>query len=130
VSEPKGRGAAWTPPASQRGAVPPGPRSEGDEGRRHLKSAPEASGDDRASGRQSERKRRIGVYVCRCGGNISDYVDVQRVVDAVSGEDDVVVVRQAMFTCSDATQAEIEADITGQHLDGLVVASSRRSCTS
>ena len=71
----------------------------------------------------SERRRRIGVYVCRCGGNISDYVDVQRVVDAVSGEDDVVVAHQAMFTCSDATQAEIEADITGQHLDGLVVAS-------
>ncbi len=67
--------------------------------------------------------RRIGVYVCRCGGNISDYVDVQRVVDAAAGEDDVVVARQAMFTCSDATQAEIEADITGQHLDGLVVAS-------
>jgi hypothetical protein len=35
----------------------------------------------------------------------------------------VVVARQAMFTCSDATQAEIEADITAQHLDGLVVAS-------
>jgi heterodisulfide reductase subunit A2 len=69
------------------------------------------------------RKRRIGVYVCRCGGNISDYVDVQRVVDAVSGEADVVVARQAMFTCSGTTQAEIEADITGQHLDGLVVAS-------
>jgi NAD(P)H-dependent flavin oxidoreductase YrpB (nitropropane dioxygenase family) len=50
VSEPKGRGADWTAPASQRGAVPPGPRSESDEGRRHLKGAPEASGEYRASG--------------------------------------------------------------------------------
>jgi hypothetical protein len=43
-SEPKGRGTAWTAPASRRAAVPPGPRSESDEGRRRLESAPEASG--------------------------------------------------------------------------------------
>jgi heterodisulfide reductase subunit A len=68
-------------------------------------------------------ERRIGVYVCRCGGNISDYVDVPAVVEAVSADLGVVVARQAMFTCSDATQQEIIDDITGQHLDGLVVAS-------
>ena len=28
-------------------------------------------------------ERRIGVYICHCGGNISDYVDVERVVAAV-----------------------------------------------
>lgn len=68
-------------------------------------------------------ERRIGVYVCRCGGNISDYVDVPAVVEAVSAEPGVVVARQAMFTCSDATQQEIIDDIAGQRLDGLVVAS-------
>jgi heterodisulfide reductase subunit A len=67
--------------------------------------------------------RRIGVYVCHCGGNISDYVDVGAVIDAIKDEPDVVVAREAMFTCSDATQQEIIADIAGQHLDGLVVAS-------
>ena len=71
----------------------------------------------------SGKHRRLGVYVCRCGGNISDYVDVRRVVDAVAGEPGVVVARQAMFTCSDATQQEIIDDITSQRLDGLVVAS-------
>jgi heterodisulfide reductase subunit A len=50
-------------------------------------------------------------------------VDVPAVVEAVSGEPGVVVARQAMFTCSDATQQEIIEDITGQRLDGLVVAS-------
>ena len=25
-------------------------------------------------------ERRIGVFICHCGGNISDYVDVERVV--------------------------------------------------
>ena len=68
-------------------------------------------------------ERRIGVYVCRCGGNISDYVDVEQVVAAVEQEPGVKVARQAMFTCSDATQSEIVADIEGQELDGLVVAS-------
>ncbi len=67
--------------------------------------------------------RRLGVYVCQCGGNISDYVDVDRVVDAVKDEPGVVVARTAMFTCSDATQQEIVDDIVGQELDGLVVAS-------
>ncbi len=68
-------------------------------------------------------ERKIGVYVCHCGGNISDYVDVDRVVDAVKGEEDVVVARTAMFTCSDATQQEIYDDIQQLGLDGLVVAS-------
>jgi heterodisulfide reductase subunit A2 len=68
-------------------------------------------------------ERKIGVYVCRCGGNISDYVDVERVVAAVEDEPGVKVARTAMFTCSDATQSEIVADIEGQELDGLVVAS-------
>ncbi len=67
--------------------------------------------------------RRIGVYVCHCGGNISDYVDVAAVVAEVEREDDVVVARRAMFTCSDATQQEIVEDIRARQLDGLVVAS-------
>jgi heterodisulfide reductase subunit A2 len=68
-------------------------------------------------------KRRIGVYVCHCGGNISDYVDVGSVVEQISDSDEVVVAREAMFTCSDATQQEIAEDIREQNLDGLVVAS-------
>ncbi|MHB8919133.1 MAG: CoB--CoM heterodisulfide reductase iron-sulfur subunit A family protein [Desulfocucumaceae bacterium] len=67
--------------------------------------------------------RRIGVYICHCGGNISDYVDVERVREAVQSEPGVVVARTAMFTCSDATQQEIVQDIREQNLDGLVVAS-------
>ena len=42
--------------------------------------------------------RRIGVYVCHCGGNISDYVDVERVVDGIRDAGDVVVAKTAMFT--------------------------------
>ncbi|HTW09295.1 MAG TPA: FAD-dependent oxidoreductase [Acidimicrobiales bacterium] len=67
--------------------------------------------------------RRIGVYVCHCGGNISDFVDVGAVIEAVKDDPDVVVARDAMFTCSDLTQTEIIADIAEHGLDGLVVAS-------
>ncbi len=69
------------------------------------------------------RPRRIGVYVCHCGGNISDYVDVDKVIDGIRDAGDVVVAKTAMFTCSDATQTEIVADIEENDLDGLVVAS-------
>ena len=67
--------------------------------------------------------RKIGVYVCQCGGNIGDYVDVDEVVAAVEHDPDVVVARTAMFTCSDATQQEIIQDAHEQGLDALVVAS-------
>jgi heterodisulfide reductase subunit A len=67
--------------------------------------------------------RRLGVYVCHCGGNISDYVDVQAVVDAVKGESGVVIAKHMMFACSDAGQQEMEEDIAANDLDGLVVAS-------
>ena len=68
-------------------------------------------------------KRRIGVYVCHCGGNISDYVEVDKVVASLQSDPDVVVARTAMFTCSDASQQEIIQDIQEQNLDGIVVAS-------
>ena len=67
--------------------------------------------------------RRIGVYVCHCGGNISDYVDVDQVIANIEDAGDVVVSKTAMFACSDASQQEMVADIEGQQLDGLVVAS-------
>ena len=77
----------------------------------------------RPSESRDPKARRIGVYVCHCGGNISDYVDVQAVVDAVKDEQSVVVAKHMMFACSDAGQQEMEDDIAASDLDGLVVAS-------
>ncbi len=71
----------------------------------------------------TEQERRIGVYVCHCGGNISDYVDIDQVVAAAQEEAGVVVARQMMFACSDSGQGDMERDIEEQQLDGLVVAS-------
>jgi len=67
--------------------------------------------------------RRIGVYLCHCGGNISDYVDVAKVRDALKDEPDVVISETKLFACSDGTQQEMVTDIQDNKLDGLVVAS-------
>lgn len=69
------------------------------------------------------QKRRIGVYVCHCGGNISDYVNVQEVAEAVRNDPNVAVSRTHMFTCSDASQQEMIDEIQAEKLDGLVIAS-------
>jgi heterodisulfide reductase subunit A2 len=68
-------------------------------------------------------QRRIGVFICHCGGNISDYVDVAKVRDALKDEADVVVSETTLFACSDGTQQEMVQAIKDERLDGLVVAS-------
>ena len=73
--------------------------------------------------------RKIGVYVCQCGGNISDYVDVEKVVEAVEHDPDVVVARTAMFTCSDATQQEIVQDAHEKGWTRWSSPRARPSCT-
>ncbi|MBN2070443.1 MAG: CoB--CoM heterodisulfide reductase iron-sulfur subunit A family protein [Candidatus Krumholzibacteriota bacterium] len=67
--------------------------------------------------------KRIGVYICQCGSNISDYVDVEKVRDAVKDVDGVALAKITMFACADSTQQEMIRDIEDQNLDGLVVAS-------
>ena len=61
--------------------------------------------------------RRLGVFVCHCGGNISDYVDVEQVRENVENEPDVVVAKTHMFACSDAAQQEMIDDIREKNLD-------------
>jgi heterodisulfide reductase subunit A len=69
------------------------------------------------------QQRRIGVFVCYCGGNISDYIEVEKVREEVAREPGVVITRTHMFACSDAAQQEIVEDIKAAGLDGLVMAS-------
>lgn len=67
--------------------------------------------------------RRIGVFICYCGGNISDFVEVEKVRDVVENEPGVVVAKTHMFCCADADQQEMIESIRSEKLDGLVVAS-------
>ena len=67
--------------------------------------------------------KKLGVYICHCGGNISDYVDVEKVRASVENEEGVFLAKTTMFACSDAAQKEMVDDIKNNDLDGLVVAS-------
>jgi len=68
-------------------------------------------------------KKRIGIYICHCGGNISDYVDVEKVRQSVEHDDAVVLAKTTMFACSDSNQKEMVDDIKNYQLDGVIVAS-------
>lgn len=68
-------------------------------------------------------KERIGVYICHCGGNISDYVDVEELGRLFHKEDGVVVSKDVMFACADSNQKQMIEDIKEYNLDAIVVAS-------
>ena len=63
------------------------------------------------------------MYICHCGGNISDVVDVQKVAEEVTKIPAVKVARTNMFMCSDPGQEMILEDLEKENLDGVVVAS-------
>mgnify|MGYP001028544305 CR=1 FL=1 len=65
---------------------------------------------------------RIGVYICHCGGNISDVVAARKVVEAAAGLPNVVVARENTFMCSDPGQDLIAQDIRNEKLNRVVVA--------
>jgi heterodisulfide reductase subunit A2 len=69
------------------------------------------------------RKHRVGVYICHCGGNISDFVDVEAVKNVIKDHPGVSLVKTTMFTCSDASQISMVDDIKVNDLDAIVVAS-------
>ncbi len=66
---------------------------------------------------------KVGVYVCHCGGNISDAVDVEQVCAQARQVPGVVVARANMFMCSDPGQEMIIEDLKSGLVDRVVVAS-------
>ncbi len=66
---------------------------------------------------------KVGVYVCHCGGNISDAVDVEQVCAQARRVPGVVVARDQMFMCSDPGQEMIIEDLKSGLVDRVVVAS-------
>ena len=68
-------------------------------------------------------KPRVGIFVCECGGNIGDVVDVKKVVEAVKSWEGVVVAKYHKYLCSKPAQEMILDAIKRQNLDRVVVAS-------
>ena len=69
------------------------------------------------------QKPAIGVFICQCGGNISDTVDVVRVRDTVGSLAEVKTAETFEYVCSNPGQERIKNAITQQGLDRVVVAS-------
>ena len=64
----------------------------------------------------------IGVFICKCGGNISGTVDCDKVREAVRGLPDVSVTRISDFLCSKPGLEMIRDSIRRRGLDRIVVA--------
>jgi heterodisulfide reductase subunit A len=73
---------------------------------------------------QTEQKTpKIGIFVCECGGNIGDVVDVKSVIETVKNWDGVLVAKYNKYLCSRPAQEIIVDDIKKKGLDRVVVAS-------
>jgi heterodisulfide reductase subunit A len=83
--------------------------------------------EKRKESEQSKEGPRIGVYICHCGGNISDVVDVERVASEAARIPGVTVSRTNTFMCSDPGQNMIQEDIRNGLIDHVVVAACTRS---
>jgi heterodisulfide reductase subunit A len=67
--------------------------------------------------------RRIGVFVCHCGINIAQNVDVKALTEYSSHLNGVVVAKEYKYMCSDVGATLIKDTIKEFKLDGLVIAS-------
>ncbi|HKZ47598.1 MAG TPA: CoB--CoM heterodisulfide reductase iron-sulfur subunit A family protein [Thermoplasmata archaeon] len=67
-------------------------------------------------------KRKLGVFLCHCGGNISDVVDVKAVRESIEKQDGVVLATDFRFMCSNEGQERLQKEIRERGLDGVVVA--------
>lgn len=78
--------------------------------------------DSAAQGR-SPSQSKVGVYICHCGGNISDHVDVNALCEGAAKMEGVCAARANMFMCSDPGQEIIIEDLKSGTVDRIVVAS-------
>lgn len=82
----------------------------------NAKNAPDAAV-------RNQDEPRVGVYICYCGGNISDHVDVEKVRERMERVPGVAVARTNMFMCSDPGQELIMEDLRNGTINRVVVAS-------
>jgi heterodisulfide reductase subunit A len=66
--------------------------------------------------------KRIGVFICHCGVNIKDTVDVERLTKELADYPGVIHIENYIFMCSDPGQNLIKDAIKTHKLDGVVVA--------
>ena len=65
---------------------------------------------------------RVGVFVCHCGGNISDVVDVAKVAETIGKDPRVKFSTHFIFMCSDPGQNMVAEKIKELNLNRVIVA--------
>ena len=75
-----------------------------------------------------KRPSRIGAVVCRCGGGISDYLDVDNVAGRLGEMEDVSYYGIVDYACSSQGVEELKSRVEQEGLDALVLAAC--SCCS
>ncbi len=68
------------------------------------------------------KKKRIGLFVCHCGVNISSVVDVERVAKELESYPGVAFSTHYVYMCSDPGQTTILETIKKEKLDAIIVA--------
>jgi heterodisulfide reductase subunit A2 len=66
---------------------------------------------------------RTGVFVCHCGINIAQTVDVKKVVESVKGDPGVVHAENMIYACAQDSQEKIKKLVKEKGLNRVVVAS-------
>lgn len=67
--------------------------------------------EDSQLAQAEEQTPKIGIFVCECGGNIGDVVDVKAVIDSVKTWPGVAIARYNKYLCSRPAQEIIIEDI-------------------
>jgi heterodisulfide reductase subunit A len=70
-----------------------------------------------------DEEAKTGVFVCHCGINISQTVDVKKVVDSVKGDPGVVHAEDMIYACAQDSQEKIKKLVKEKGLNRVVVAS-------
>ena len=65
---------------------------------------------------------RIGVYICHCGLNIANVINIDTLRKKTEELADVAIVTDIQFMCSDSGQESIIEDIKEHNIDRVVVA--------
>ncbi|MFO8184627.1 MAG: CoB--CoM heterodisulfide reductase iron-sulfur subunit A family protein [Candidatus Aegiribacteria sp.] len=66
--------------------------------------------------------KRIGVFVCHCGINIAENVDVKKVAEEAGKLPGVVYAQDYIYMCSEPGQALVREKIKQEKLDGVIIA--------
>jgi len=67
-------------------------------------------------------ERKIGVYICECGPNIAEKIDIGKVIEEISPIEDVAVVEKYKLLCSADGKKFLEEQIKKQGITHLVIA--------